>query len=319
MTSGSDLGREPRPFRFGVQLRTAASAEAWVELARTAEGLGYSVATLPDHVADHLAPVPALAVIAASTKVLRIGTMVLSNDWRHPVLVARDMATLDFLSGGRLEFGLGAGWMGLDYDRLGIHYDPPAVRIDRMTESLEIMKQLLSGASVTHAGRYYQLEGANCYPAAVQHPHPPIAIGGGSKHVLSVAGRLADIVNVHTNLGAGQRGDPDQPDLTDAATERRLGWVRTAAGDRFGDIELGLRVPMAAVTDSRMSKAADLGARWKIGDEAVIQSPYALVGSVQDIIDDLLARRERFGFSYIVWNDTELTTMAPVVKQLSGR
>jgi probable F420-dependent oxidoreductase len=319
MTSSSDPGRTPRPFRFGVQLRTAASANAWVELARKAEQLGYAVATLPDHIAEHLAPVPALATIAASTTVLRIGTMVLSNDWRHPVLVARDMATLDWLSNGRLEFGIGAGWMGLDYDRLGIHYDTPGVRIDRMTESLEIMKQLLSGASVTRAGRYYQLEGATCYPASVQTPHPPIVIGGGSQHILSVAGRLADIVNVHTNLGAGQRGDPNQPDLTDAATERRLGWVRKAAGDRFADIELGLRVPMAAVTDNRMSTAADLGARWKIGDEAVVQSPYALVGSVQSIVDDLLARRERFGFSYIVWNDSELTTMAPVVKALSGR
>jgi probable F420-dependent oxidoreductase len=308
-----------RPFRFGVQLFTADSAKDWTERARRAEQLGYSVLTMPDHVAEHLAPIPALAAIAASTKSIRLGTMVMSNDWRNPVLLAREAATLDWLSGGRLEFGVGAGWLGQDYTRMGVPYDAPGVRIDRLGESLEIMKDLLSGKTITRSGRYYHVVDASSYPAAIQKPHPPIAIGGGSRRILSLGGRLADIVNVHANIGAGQRGEAARPDWGELAVDERINWIREGAGDRFKEIELGLRVPMAAVTDRREVAAAQLGSRSQLGASEVLASPYALVGSVESISHDLLERRERFGFSYFLWNESELEAMAPVVSRMVGR
>jgi probable F420-dependent oxidoreductase len=281
--------------------------------------LGYSVLTMPDHVAEHLAPMPALAAIAVSTESIRIGTMVMSNDWRNPVLLAREAATLDWLSGGRLEFGVGAGWLAQDYTKMGMPYDRPGVRIDRLGEALEIMRDLLSGETVTRSGRYYQVIDASSYPAAIQKPHPPIAIGGGSRRILSMGGLLADIVNVHTNIGAGQRGEATVPDWGLEAVEERISWIKEGAGDRFGEIELGLRVPMAALTDRRELAAAQLGARSQLRESEVLASPYALVGSVNSICDALSERRERFGFSYFLWNESELDAMAPVVSRMSGR
>ena len=262
---------------------------------------------------------PALAAIAVSTQSIRIGTMVMSNDWRNPVLLAREAATLDWLSGGRLEFGVGAGWLAQDYTRMGMPYDAPGVRIDRLRESLEIMRDLLSGATVTRAGRYYEVVDASSYPPPIQKPHPPIAIGGGSRRILSLGGRLADIVNVHTNIGAGQRGEATRPDWGIQAAEERVNWIRQAAGDRFSEIELGLRVPMAALTGRREAAAAQLGSRSQLSESEVLASPYALVGSVESISDDLVERRERFGFSYFLWNESELEAMAPVVNRMSGR
>jgi probable F420-dependent oxidoreductase len=310
---------KPRPFRFGLQAYTSDTPKNFIDQVRKAELLGYSVWTAPDHAMDHLAPLPALAAIAMSTSVIRIGTMVMSNDWRNPVLLAREAATVDWLSGGRLELGVGAGWLKQDYDRLGEPYDSPRVRIDRLEESLELMIELLSGATSHHSGRFYQVSGASCHPAPVQKPHLPIVVGGGSRRILTIAGRLADSVSVFTNIGAGQRGEKTRPDWSVRATEERLGWVREGAGPRFSEIELGARVRMTAVTNNRAATAARLGSPEQLSADEVVTSPYALVGSVDSICDDLVERRERFGFSYFVWGIGDFETMAPVVSRMAGR
>jgi len=274
---------------------------------------------MPDHVSAQPAPMPALTAIALSTTTIRLGPMVMSNDWRNPVLLAREAATLDWLSNGRVELGIGAGWQSQDYERLGLPFDSPGVRVERMAEALEIIRDLLSGKAVTRSGRYYRLVDASCYPLPVQTPHPPLVIGGGSRRILSIAGRLADVVNIHTNLGAARRGADDHPDLAPDSARKRVDWIREGAGKRFTEIEMGFRIFMTAVTDQRASAGADLGSRWHLSASQVLESPYALVGSVDSIADDLLARREQYGTSHFLWNESELESMAPVVKRLAGR
>ncbi len=313
------MNAKRRPFRFGVQLQRADSPTSWLNKARIAEDIGYSVVTMPDHVSPQPAPMPALTAIALSTTTIRVGPMVMSNDWRNPVLLAREAATLDWLSNGRLELGIGAGWQSKDYEQLGLPFDSPGVRVDRMAEALEIIRDLLSGVTVTYSGRYYRLVDATCYPPPVQTPHPALVVGGGSRRILSLAGRLADVVNVHTNLGASQRGVSYKPDLAPESARQRFAWVREGAAERLAEVELGLRIFMTAVTDQRANAAADLGARWQLNASQVLESPYALIGSADSIAEELVARREEYGASHFVWNESELETMAPVVKRLAGR
>ena len=307
-----------RGFRFGVQLTGADSRDAWIDKAKRAESLGYSVVTIVDHMGDQLAPMPALTAIAMSTTSIRIGPMVLANDWRNPLLVAREAATLDWLSNGRLELGIGAGWLMTDYAQLGIVYDPPSVRVERMMEALPIIRDLLDGRRITHKGRYYRFTDASCLPRPVQKPHPPMVIGGGSRRLLTFAGRFADIVNVHTNLGAtGVVGDQSRADLSSAAARRRFAWVRDGAANRLPQIELGLRIFAASVTDHPESAAADLGRRWGLDATELLESPYAVVGTVDAVAEIILKRRDDLGATYFTWNETEMERMAPVVRLLA--
>lgn len=178
----------PRTFRFGVQIASAGSAQEWADLARRAEELGYSSVFMPDHFGEQLAPVPALMAAADATTDLRIGALVFGNDYKHPVVLAKEAATLDVLSGGRFEFGIGAGWMNTDYEESGIQHDRPGVRIDRLAESVQICKGLFGEDPVTFEGEHYRISGLNGMPKPVQRPHPPVLIGGGGKRVLSLAG-----------------------------------------------------------------------------------------------------------------------------------
>jgi len=307
-----------RPFRFGIQLRNAAGPEAWIAKAKHAEDLGYSVVSIMDHTSDQLAPMPAIAALAVATTRVRLGTMVLANDWRNPVLLAREAATIDWLSGGRFELGVGAGWQVTDYERLGIAYDEPDVRIARLEEALAITKSLFTGSAVDYAGRHYTVKGATIAPAPVQPGGPPIVIGGGSRKMMELAGRFADVVNIHTNLGAGQRGEDARPSIVLSALERRLRWLRDGAGKRYEAIELGLRILVNSVTGSAR-EAAKAGARFGLDPDATLASPYALIGTVDEIVRAIESRRERWGFSSFVWNEPELDAMAPVVERLVGR
>jgi probable F420-dependent oxidoreductase len=308
-----------RPFRFGLQLTGADSREAWIDKARRAESLGYSVVTIVDHMGDQLAPIPALAAIAMSTASIRIGTMVLANDWRNPLLVAREAATLDWLSDGRLELGIGAGWLTTDYEQLGLPYDRPGVRVERMAEALKLIRDLLSGERITHTGPHYRLTNASCFPRPVQKPHPPLVVGGGSRRLLTLAGQLADVVNVHTNLGAEHVvGDQSKADISAEAAGRRFGWVKAGAGSRLQQIELGLRIFAVSVTDRRESAGAELGRRWALGSAELLESPYALIGSLDQITEELVKRRQEFGATYFTWNEPEMERMAPVVRRLAA-
>ncbi|MEM8922460.1 MAG: TIGR03621 family F420-dependent LLM class oxidoreductase, partial [Actinomycetota bacterium] len=256
----------------------------------------------------------------APTELLRLGALVWCNDYRHPVVFAKDAATLDLLSEGRLELGIGAGWMTSDYEGAGMDYDRPGVRIERMTEAVAVLKALFADGPVTFEGEHYRIEGIEGTPKPFQRPHPPFLIGGGGPRMLRLAGRLADIVGVNPNLAAGAITADTAQDALAERFDEKVGWVREGAGDRFDDIELQLRTFIVAVTDEAdsMIEAMTGAGGLNISAEEAKESPLALVGSPAKIADDLRARRERYGFSYIIVGQDEYEAFAPVVAELAG-
>jgi probable F420-dependent oxidoreductase len=307
-----------RPFRFGIQASGPAGRVGWAALARKIEDLGCSTLTIADHLDDQLAPVPALIAAADATTTLRVGALVLCNDYRHPVVAAKEAATIDLLSGGRLELGLGAGWMTTDYEQAGIALDPPGVRIDRLAEAVTVVKGLLGDEPFTYEGEHYRVKGLDGMPKPVQRPHPPILIGGGGRRVLTLAGREADIVGLNIDLRGGAIDAAAGSNGTAEATEQKLAWVRDAAGPRFDEIELHVRVHLTAVTDDRAALADALAPDFGLTPEQALETPHALVGTVDEIAEDLIARRERFGISYIGISVDALDAIAPVIASLSG-
>jgi probable F420-dependent oxidoreductase len=309
-----------RPFRFGIQVSGAPSRQGWIATARKAEALGFSTLLIDDHLANPLAPLPALVAAAEMTTTLRIGTFVLANDFHHPVLLGREAATVDLLTGGRLELGLGTGYALADYTQSGIPLSPPGVRVSRFAEAVQIVKGMFADAPLTFAGRYYSVHDLNGLPKPIQRPHPPFLIGGGGQRMLSLAAREADIVSV--NIKTTPAGGLDFSSLTAEAAAQKVAWVREAAGDRFQALELNLLVPLIAVANNQRQAAEQLLRHWGIPAETfsveqVLESPSALLGSVDQIVETLQARRERYGFSYIVvWQPME--QFAPVVARLSG-
>jgi probable F420-dependent oxidoreductase len=309
----------PRPFRFGVQANGPADPVAWREQARAAEDLGYSVLTMADHFDDDLSPGPALVAAAGATSTLRLGTLVYANDYRHPVVLAKEAATLDLLSDGRLELGMGAGWMTTDYQQAGITLDPPGVRIARLEEAVVVVKALLAGdGPVTFAGDHYRVTGLQGAPPSVQRPHPPIVIGGGGRKVLSLAGRHADVVGINVNLAKGVIDADTGPNSTAEMTAQKVRWVREAAGDRFDHLELQVRVHLAAITDDRAGMADALAAGFGLSPQEAIDSPHSLAGTVDQVVEDLQAMREQHGISYVGLSASAMHEMAPVVGRLAG-
>ncbi|MCB0977533.1 MAG: TIGR03621 family F420-dependent LLM class oxidoreductase [Acidimicrobiales bacterium] len=307
----------PRRFRFGIQLATAPSAAEWKALARKAEDLGYSTLFMPDHFGDQLAPAPALATAAAATTELRIGALVFDNDYRHPLVLAKELATLDLLSDGRLEVGLGAGWMRSDYDESGIAYDAPATRVDRFEEGLQVIKGLLGPDPVTFEGDHYTITGHQGLPKPVQAT-PPVLIGGGMKRMLSIAGRHADIVGINPTIPNGAiDADAARNGLAEA-TDEKIGWVRAAAGDRYDDLEINLLNFACIVTDDRASMIESFAPAFGMSPAELSAMPHALVGSVDELCEQLEERRDRFDASYVVVQGDALDTFAPVVARLSG-
>ena len=307
-----------KPFRFGVQAGGPADAVGWAELARKAEDFGVSVLTVADHLDDQLAPIAALTAAACATTTLRVGALVFCNDYRHPVVLAKEAATVDVLSGGRFELGLGAGWMTTDYEQSGIPLDPPGDRIDRMEEALAVVKALFAEGPVNHEGTHYQVTALDGTPKPVQRPGPPLLIGGGGKRVLSIAAREADIVGVNVNLAGGVIDASVGPNATVDATDEKIAWIREAAGDRFADLELQIRVHLASITADREGLAEVMGPALGLSPEAALASPHALAGTVDQVCDQLEERRERWGISYIGLSATSLDEMAPVISRLTG-
>jgi probable F420-dependent oxidoreductase len=307
----------PRRFRFGVQTHTAATGEEWAALARRAEELGYSTMFLPDHFGDQLAPVPALMAAACATTDLRVGALVLDNDYKHPVVLAKELATIDRLSGGRLEIGLGAGWMKTDYDQSGIPLDPPSVRVDRFEEGLQVITGLLGPDPVTFEGTHYQVTGLDGLPKPVQSP-PPILIGGGKKRMLSIAGRHADIVGINPTMPNGAADADAAKTGTADETDQKLAWVREAAGDRYADLEINLLNFGCFVTDDRQDLVEKFAPLFGISADDLLEFPHALVGTVDQIAESLEARRQRWDASYIVVQHDAMEALAPVVAKLTG-
>lgn len=309
----------PRPFRFGVQAAQASSRTQWVELARATEDLGYSVLTMPDHFDDQLAPVPALMTAADATTTLRIGALVWDNDYKHPVVLAKELATMDLLSDGRLEIGIGAGWMASDYQQAGMPYDRAGVRIDRFEEGLAVIKGLMGPSPVHFSGQHYTIDGLRGTPQPVQAPCPPILIGGGGKRVLTIAAREADIIGVNASMHAGVVGPDAIATMTAEAVDDKVAIVREAAGDRMDRIEMNVRAFMVQVTDQREATLAGIAGAIGVEPAMVETTPFALVGPPAKLVEDLLERRERWGFSYVIVGAGEVEAFAPVVAELAGR
>ena len=313
---------KPRPFRFGVSLHGSKSGAELRDIARQAEELGYSTLLLPDHLGDQLSAVPALVAAADATSTLRVGSLVFDNDFRHPVMLAKEAATLDVLCGGRLELGVGAGWMKPEYERAGIPFDRASVRIARMEEAIRVIKGLFADGPVDFIGQHYTISGLEGFPKPVQRPHPPLHVGGGGKLLLSVAAREADII------GFIPRARPDGQgqhitDGTAEALEQKIAWVREAAGARFADLELGILVAQVFTTQDREQMAqliaTTIARGVKVSTDVILQAPYLLLGTIEQMCEDLLARRERYGISYISVFEESLEALAPVVARLANR
>jgi probable F420-dependent oxidoreductase len=308
-----------RKFRFGIQLHHAPSRDEWVALARKAEDLGYSTISMPDHFGEQLAPVPALMAAADATTSIRIGTLVFDNDYKHPLILAKECATLDLLSGGRLELGIGAGWMRSDYEQSGIEYDPPAVRVDRFEEGLSILKQAFADGPFSYEGKHYRVTNYEGQPKPLQKPHPPILIGAGGKRMLGIAGREADIIGINPNLAPGEVNADVGRDGTAERADRKLRWVREGAGERFDDIELNTLIYIAVVTDDRLGQAGNFAPMFGLSAEEALEVPNAIVGTVDQICADLLVRRERWALSYYVVSEGAMDDLAPIVERMAGR
>lgn len=299
-------------------MHASATGPAWVDLARRVEDLGYSTLLLPDHFDDQLSPMPALAVAAAVTTGLRVGPLVLDNDYRHPVVLAKEAATVDVLSGGRLELGLGAGWMRQDYERSGIAEDPPSVRVDRMVEAVDVLEGLWSDGPLDHAGTHYRVSGLDGLPKPVQRPHPPLLIGGGSRRVLSFAARRADIVGINPSIHSGAVDAAAAANGAAAATDRKVAWVREAAGGRIDELELNMLTFAVIVTEDRRGTLEAVAPAFGLPPEVLEDYPHALVGTEAQIAEQLQASRERWGVSYWVVQGDAIDALAPVVARLSG-
>lgn len=314
------------PIRFGVFAESARTREQVVETARRAESAGYSTFLIRDHYIEapfghQLAPIATLATVAAVTTELRIGSLVFANDYRHPVMLAKEAATLDLLSGGRFELGLGAGFSRAEYEQAGLPFDVPGTRVDRLAESLRVLKGLFADTPCTFAGRHYTVAGLDSYPKPVQQPHPPIHVGGAGQRMLKLAAREADIVAIQSVSTTGGALSYDPSERLADAYARKIGWVREAAGDRFDALELSTTVSIVIDAD-REGAARRLAARrgWHaLTPEQVLEIPTVWIGSVEQIVEEVLARREQYGLSYFVVDDADLDTAAPIVARLAGR
>ncbi len=300
-----------RCFRFAVSTR----GHDILATAVRAEELGYTTLCLPDHFSDQAAPMVALAAAAAVTRRLRLGPLVCCNDFRHPAVLAKEAATLDQVSQGRLQLGLGAGWLVSDYEQTGLTMDPPSRRIERLAEALEIVQGLFGDGPLTYAGRHYRLGGLEGHPKPVQTP-VPLYLGGGGRRILTLAAQQAQIVGIGLDL---RRNEMCHIDFSAQACDRKLAWVREAAGARLAGLDLSLLLFEVRITDDAEAAYRDLAERMETPLEVVRQSPVVLVGSLSEVVEQLVQRRQRWGINEWIVRDPHLELFAPVVDQLHGR
>jgi probable F420-dependent oxidoreductase len=309
-----------RAFRFGMVYAPSPGPMQWPSLVREVEALGYDTMLLSDHLNGQYAIGPALGAAAALATRLNFGSLVYCNDFYHPVLLAREAATLDQISGGRFQLGLGAGWNSTDYARSGLPFGAASERIDRLAESVRVIRHCFDGEPFTFTGKYYQLNvDRTPIPELPPLGPPSILIGGGGPKILRMAGELADIVQVNPRMsGTGEGMSMFSPANSEAGTARKIAWIREGAADRAEDIELSVTVYAAMVTDDRDRAARYLARRANADVSEVLASPHALVGSVNEITDTLRRRRDELGISYIVIDEWFRHTLAPVLEQLAG-
>lgn len=321
-----------RPFRFAIQAYRSESRTEWTETARRTEAAGYSAL----HVADHyigsgrmldptghrvqtLALIPAMTAAAMVTTSLRIGSRMACVSYHLPTILTKEMATIDVLSEGRLEIGLGAGWLAKEYEALGIPMDPIGRRIDLLRETAKFMRAALSSKEeIDFRGELIESYGYIPVPPVHQDPCPPIMIGGGAPRVLRTAGELADIVSVNYNNSSGVLGQSSIASSTAEETGRKIEWIREGAGERFAEIELETAAMFISVEGRSEISVEDIAQRTGMDRAALEEYPHALVGSVDAICEQLIQRREIYGVSYITVSDSHLDAFTPVVEKLAG-
>jgi len=274
---------------------------------------------MPDHFTDQLAPVPALMSVADATTKLRVGALVWDNDYKHPVVLAKELATMDLLSDGRLELGIGAGWMISDYEQSGIPYDRAGLRIERMIEGIDVMKGCFAEGAFSYAGKHYTITNYDGSPKPVQAPCPPILIGGGGKRVLTYAAQVADIIGINATMSAGAVGPEAISTMTAQAVDEKVEIVRAAVGTRLNHVEMNIRAFLVNITDDAAGAISRLAAGMGVEESMVAETPFALMGPPSKLIEDLIARRERWGFSYVIVGGEDVEKFAPVVAALSGK
>ena len=307
-----------RGFRFGVQVSKETTAKGWAELARRTEAAGYEVLTMPDHFTDQLAPIPALMAAASATTTLRVGALVFDNDYKHPVVLAKELATIDLLSDGRLDIGLGAGWMISDYEEAGMPYDSPKVRIDRFIEGVAVIRGAMAEGAFSFSGDHYTITNYNGQPKPIQ-ARPPLLIGGGGKRVLSYAAREADIIGINGTLTAGVVGPEALSTMTAESVDEKVAIVAAAGAHRLNDIEMNIRTFFVKVTNDRAATVDGISSMFGVSKDMIDASPFALIGSVEECIEQLLERRERWGFSYTIVGAENIDECAPIVAALRGK
>ncbi len=321
-----------KPFRFGVQSFNAQSGKEWSEKARKAEALGYSALHLADHLlgpgpalaktnhpVQNLAAVPAMAYAAAVTNTLKIGCRVFCIDYRRPVVLVKETMTLDLLSDGRIELGLGAGWLEEEYHATGIPFDPPPRRITRLEHVIEGLRAFAGEGTVDVHNEDLEWRDFEGLPKPAHKPHPPLMIGGGSPRILRIAGREADIVSLNFNNRRGVIGPDGVKTSSASETDRKIGWVKEGAGDRFGALEIEIGAYFTFVTDTATPMVEMFAQTFGLTPDEMRVHPHALFGSVDAICEELERRRARYGISYVTVSEDAMQPFAPVVARLTGK
>jgi probable F420-dependent oxidoreductase len=319
-----------RPFRFGLQSYAATSPDDWRDQARRAESMGFSTFSVADHVigpgpalaatnhpVQNVAAVPAMAVAIESTETINVGARVFCIDYRQPVVFAKELATLDYFSGGRLEIGLGAGWLQGEYEAMGVQWDRAGVRLDRFEETLALIRAHFGEGEVDIRGEHVHAFGFTGLPKPTNGT-PPIMIGGGAQRVLGIAGREADIVSLNLDNRSGKIGPAGVGSSTAELTAQKIGWIRDGAGDRFDGLEIEIGAYFTVVTDQREATLAKMSPMFALDPDQLAEHPHALIGSVDAICDQLQERREVYGISYVTFGASVVGAVGPIVERLAG-
>lgn len=305
-----------RRFRFGVEMMAPFDGMSWADSACEVESMGYSTLFVPDHFHQGFGPIAAMATAAAATTALHVAPLVLACDFRHPAVLARELASIDVLSGGRLEVGLGAGYNELDYSRTGIRMDAPGVRVDRLIEHTLVLQQLFGAGTTNFVGEHYTITGLDGTPKPVDAGGPPILVAGGGPRLLRFAATHADIIGV--NPSTKGKGRPSAQDALPLSIDAKFALIREAAGDRFDTLEFNAWLSVATVGEDTAAVIDQLVARFDAPASEVLDSPIVLVGSAAEVADRLHARRERWGYSYTTVQGPAARSFAPVVAALTG-
>ncbi|MSO39988.1 MAG: TIGR03621 family F420-dependent LLM class oxidoreductase [Ilumatobacteraceae bacterium] len=320
------------PFRFGLQAYAPESGKQWRELARKAESTGFSSFHLADHIigpgpalaatghpVQTVAAIPAMAVAAEATSTIKVGCRVLCVDYRNPVMLAKEVATLDFFSEGRLELGLGAGWLQGEYEAVGIPFDRAGVRLDRFEEVIGLLRASFVEGELNIDTTHVHAVGFEAVPKPFTKAGPPIMIGGGAQRILTIAGREADIVSLNFNNSSGKLGAEGIGSSTAELTDKKIQWIRDGAGDRFEQIEIEIAAYFTVVTPDGAGTRAKMAPMFGMTPEVFAEHPNVLIGSVDEICDRIVERRERFGISYTSFGASVMDSVIPVVERLSGK